>query len=176
MKDKMATVRSEYSFNQFDTVLQKFAHEVAKEVVTTLDTVHGRIDFRDHGIAYLETDKYNIRFSAARISFSRHGQDDYFSFEIEEKLYATSNHQTKISYTVSVGGHWEKDKGYVEDDNHKTKEKKRGEEILELIEQLMTTNAMKPEPRFSLSDMVQGKKDGAKDANVLRDTQDDLRY
>ena len=161
----MVTVRSEYSFDQFDTVLQKFAHEVAKEVVTSLNTVHGRIDFRDHGIAYVETDKYIIRFSAARISFSRHGQDDYFSFEIEEKLYATSSHQTKISYTVQVKSHYDKNKGeygeYVEDESRKAKEKKRGEEILEFIEQLMTTSAMKPEPRFSLSDMVQNKRNTA---------------
>jgi len=153
----MVTVRSEYSFEQFDTVLQKFAHEVAKEVVTSLNTVHGRIDFRDHGIAYIETDKYSIRFSAAMISFSRHGKDEYWGFEIEEKLYATSSHRTKLSYAVSVGGHYEEGKGYIEDGDRKAKEKKRGAEILEFIEQLMTASAMKPEPRFSLSDMVQDK-------------------
>jgi hypothetical protein len=147
---QMATLRSEYGFDQFDTVLQKFAHEIAVEAVTSLSTEHGRIDFRHHGLAYIETDKYIIRFSPSRISFSRQEQKDYFAFEIEEKLYATSNHRTKISYTVSVGGHWEKDKGYVEDDNRKTKEKKRGEEILSFINELMTENNMKPVPRYSL--------------------------
>jgi hypothetical protein len=164
----MVTVRSEYSFDQFDTVLQKFAHEVAKEVVTSLNTVHGRIDFRQHGIAYIETDKYSIRFSAARISFSRRGKDEYWGFEIEEKLYATSNHQTKISYTVQVASHFDRNKGeygeYVEDESRKAKEKKRGEEILEFIEQLMAENAIKPVPRFSLSDVVQ--KDRVKNAKV----------
>ena len=151
----MVTVRSEYSFGQFDTVLQKFAHEIAVEVVTSLNIKHGRVDFRDHGIAYIETDQYTIRFSPSNISFSRKGQEDYFGFDIEEKEYATSNHRTKLSYFVQVEGHMEKDR-YVED-NRKTKEKKRGAEILEFIEQLMTASAMKPEPRFSLSGMVQGK-------------------
>jgi len=152
----MVTVRSEYSFDQFDTVLQKFAHEIAVEVVTSLNIKHGRIDFRDHGIAYIETDQYTIRFSPLRISFSRGGQNDYFGFEIEEKLYATSSHRTKLSYAVSVGGRYEGGK-YVGDGDQKAKEKKRGEEILEFIEQLMTASAMKPEPRFSLSDMVQSR-------------------
>lgn len=152
----MVTVRSGYSFEQFDTVLQKFAHEIAVEVVTSLNMKHGRIDFRDHGIAYIETDQYNIRFSPSRISFSREGQTDYFGFELEEKLYATSSHRTKLSYAVSVGGHYEEGKGYVED-NRKAKEKKRGEEILKFIEKLMTASAMKPEPRFSLAEMVQDK-------------------
>ena len=151
----MVTVRSEYSFDQFDTVLQKFAHEIAVEVVTSLNIKHGRIDFRDHGIAYIETDQYTIRFSPLRISFSREGQNDYFGFEIEEKLYATSSHRTKLSYAVSVGGRYEGGK-YVEDDR-KAKEKKRGVEILEFIEQLMTASGMKPEPRFSLSEMVQSR-------------------
>jgi hypothetical protein len=47
----MATLRSEYGFDQFDTVLQKFVHEIAVEVVTNLSTEHGRIDFRHHGLA-----------------------------------------------------------------------------------------------------------------------------
>ena len=153
----MVTVRSGYSFEQFYTVLQKFAHKVAKEVVANLDTTRGRINFDDHCIALLETDKYDIRFSGqSRISFSRHGKDEYWGFEIEEKLYATSSHRTKLSYAVSVGGHYEEGKGYVED-NRKAKEKKRGEEILKFIEKLMTASAMKPEPRFSLAGMVQDK-------------------
>lgn len=152
----MVTVRSEYSFDQFYTVLQKFAHEVSKKVVAKLDISHGRINFGHHCITLLETDKYDIRFSGqSRISFSRKDKDKYWGFELEEKLYATSNHRTKLSYAVSVGSHLEGEK-YVED-NRKAKEKKRGEEILKFIEQLMTASAMKPEPRFSLAEMVQSR-------------------
>lgn len=154
----LVTVRSGYSFDQFYTVLQKFAHEVAKEVVVNLSTTGGRIMFGYQSISLLETDKYSIRFSGqSRISFSRHNEDEYWGFEVEEKLYATSNHRTKLSYSVSVGGHYEEGKGYVEDGDRKAKEEKRGVEILEFIERLMTENAMKPKPRFSLSDMVQNR-------------------
>jgi hypothetical protein len=127
-----------------------FAHERAVEAVANLNIKHGRIDFRDHGIAYLETDQYVIRFSPSRISFSRGGQKDYFSFEIEEKFYATSNHRTKISYAISAEGHWVEGKGYVKDGGHKAKEKKRGKEILAFLTELMTENNMKPVPRYSL--------------------------
>jgi hypothetical protein len=150
----MATLRSEYGFDQFDSVLQKFAHEKAVEAVTSLNITHGRIDFRDHGIAYLQTDQYSIRFFPSRISFSREGQKDYFSFDIEEKAYATSNHRTKISFTVQVKSHYDRNEGeyggFVEDESRRAKEKKRREEIFKFLNELMIENNMKPVPRFSI--------------------------
>jgi hypothetical protein len=51
---------------------------------------------------------------------------------------------------VYVEGHWDKDKGYIKDGTQKAKEKKRGEEILSFLNELMTENNMKPVPRYSL--------------------------
>ncbi|MGD0495467.1 MAG: hypothetical protein ABSB28_05440 [Candidatus Bathyarchaeia archaeon] len=146
----MPTIRSEYGFDQFTTLLQKFAYEVAMDAVTDLRHDHVRIDIGGHRFQYVDTGKYMLRFSPSRISFMKQDKTDHWSFEIEEKLYMTSNHRTKISFIVAVESVYdEKTQRYIEHDRRE-KEKAREKEIREFIEKMMTQNSMKPMPRFSL--------------------------
>jgi hypothetical protein len=94
----MATLRSEYSFEQFETVLQRFAHEIAMDAVQTLS--HGRVQMTIDGRRFIliDTEKFLLRFGSINIGFWQKANGiPSFGFDIEEKLYATSNHQTKIA-------------------------------------------------------------------------------
>ena len=104
----------------------------------------------------VETDKYSISFYANHIGFSRHTDREYWGFDVEEKEYITSNHRTKISFFVQVEGKYEKSGEYIEIDRPE-KERKRSEEILTFIRELMTEAGIKPIPRFTLKDKASKK-------------------
>jgi len=154
----MVTVRSLYSFEQFEKVLQKFAHEVAIDAVTNLNQGRARIQTTSSNeFERVETEQYLFSFYASRIGFMKMTKTkkdtEYFGFDIEEKEYQNSNHRTKISYTVQiehalVGNDW------VEKENRKEKERIRGDEILAFIEKLMQENEITPVARFNLKQMA----------------------
>lgn len=148
----MVTIRSEYSFDQFETVLQKLAHEIAVEAITNLN--QGRIRIQtssSNRFERLETDKYTFSFYSVHIGFSRQDdRRDHWGFDIENKEYITSNHRTKLSFFVQVDGEY-KDGKYVEK-GRPEKEHKRAEEIRKFVQDLMDKNGIKIEPRFQLKD------------------------
>ncbi len=151
----MPTLRSEYGFDQFETVLQKFAHEMAVNAVTTLEQGRVRIDISSSNrFQTVETGKYVIRFYADHIGFVRHSDHRDWAFDVEEKEYITSNHRTKISYAVMVEGKYDEETGKYVEVGRAEKEQKRAAEILEFIQKLMTENQIKPVPRFTLKQVA----------------------
>jgi len=157
----MVTVRSLYSFDQFETVLQKLAHEIAIDAVTNLDQGRMRITTTSNGkLEHMETEQYGFSFYASRIGFvkmtktknSKTYDTEYFGFSVEEKEYQNSNHRTKISYEVAnTGGKYVEGRGWVADPKYKEKQRIRGEEINAFIEKLMQENKIVPVARFNLS-------------------------
>jgi hypothetical protein len=133
-------MRSLFSFDQFEQVLQKLAHTIAIEAITNL---RGDIRIVVHGgrLSQVETDKHSISFYAKHASyFERPGKkyEDWWGFDVEEKLYSTSDHSTKISFNAYEG-----------------KEKETAEKITDFIEKLMSEASIKPVPRFSLTEHTQ---------------------
>lgn len=131
----MPIFRSLYNLEQFETVLQKMAHAVASEAVNTL--IHGwvRIEVFGEKFKIVSTNEYTFRFYPKHVFFTskvREGQG-YFEFSVEKKLYLTSNHSTKISYTA--------------DGNNQEERLKR---VKAFIDKLMADADIKPIPRFSL--------------------------
>lgn len=134
----MPTIRSEYSIEQFEEVLQRLAHKTAVDAVTNLN--RGDVRIRIHGprLTHVETSNYTFRFYASHMSYSVHPGGSYkhwWSFDVEEKEYLTSNHRTKISFEASGGEESEEDE----------------KRIKAFIEGLMAEASMKPIPRFKLS-------------------------
>lgn len=131
----MTTIRSHFSFEQFEQVLQKLAHEEAIEAATELQDV--KLTIRSGRIREIETDNAHIRFFASHMTYYVQGSPvkkiderwrecpkceygwttathcptcgeetqptyrttypDALGFDVEQKLYMTSNHRTKIS-------------------------------------------------------------------------------
>ena len=155
----MVTVRSLYSFDQFEKVMQKFAHEVAIDAVTNLDQGRTRIQTRSNDeFERVETEQYTFTFYASHMGFLKTTKTgshayEYFGFDAEEKEYTNSNHSTKVSYTVHVEGEYIEGRGYVESANRKEKERVRGEEINLFIEKLMQENKITPVARFNFKQM-----------------------
>jgi hypothetical protein len=134
----MPTIRSEFNFEQFETVLQKIAHDIAIKAVTN---PKGRIRITTYSngkLGIVETDDFIIHFYASHISYSEGSWSKgiAWGFDVEEKLYSTSNHCTKISFYAPEG-----------------KEKEVAEKITEFIDKIMAASSIKPVPRFSLSQL-----------------------
>jgi len=125
------TLRSEFSFEQFETVMQKLAHEIALD---NLKELKGDLRIVAHGsrLSEVATDGISIRFYTHHLSYSRQGKDysKWFGFDIEDKEYTTSSHRSKISL-------WASD------------EKSAEKQVTEFISQIMAD--VTPTPRFSLS-------------------------
>jgi len=100
-----------------------------------------------------------IRFYAQHLSYSQHegqGHDTkWWGFDIEEKLFMTSDHCTKISFFSPEVGVKYDDKWNKSINQKKTEaeKKKREKKILDFIEKLMADANIKPVPRFSLKQM-----------------------
>jgi hypothetical protein len=151
----MPTIRSEHGFDQFETVLQKFAHNVAVEAVTMLNQGRVRIEISSSNtFQRVETDHCTIRFYADHIGFTRQNGRDYWGFDVEDKEYVSSNHRTKISYAIMVEGKLDEETGKYIEVGRAEKEHKRATEILEFIQKLMIESQIKPVPRFSLRQFV----------------------
>lgn len=136
----MPTLRSLFSFEQFEGVLQKLAHEIAIDAVANLQ---GEVRVVVHGgrISVVETDKYAIVFYANHIAYTEKStRYTWWSFDVEEKLYTTSNHSTKISYYAPEG-----------------KDKEITEKITQFIDKIMADASIKPVPRFTLANVAKKK-------------------
>jgi len=119
-------IRSEYTIEQFEEAFQRFAHSIPKFRKVVCEDFTITFDYDEEG-------------KPRRIAFGFHkktGKKDkwgyeeveYWGFEIEKRLYATSPHATKIDFGPYPG---------VE------------AKVKEFIRQVMGDT--KPEPRFSLT-------------------------
>jgi len=156
VSETLPTVRSEFSFQQFEERLQNYAYKLACDVISDPEQ-HGRIRIIMNGrrLQEIETAEFTIRFYAKHASFQRnkkmHRHDyDYTvaecGFDVEDKEYTTSNHRSKISY---YGSDMTKPKpGTYE---YETDEKRAAEikqAVLDFIDKLMA--GVQIEPRFTL--------------------------
>lgn len=135
----MATIRSKFSLDQFELVLQQLAHKIAIDAVTTLERGDVRISIHGSRISDVETSKHSIRFYAKHIGYTEKSTrtSSYWGFDVEEKFYITSNHCSKISF-------------WAPEDKMEKAEK----QIMAFIEKLMAEASITPIPRFSLKDYV----------------------
>ena len=136
----MPTLRSLFNFEQFEGVLQKLAHEIAMEAITNLQG-DIRIDVHGGRLSTVETSKHLIRFYATHLSYSEHEHghswEHSWGFDVEDKLYLTSNDCTKISFYAPEG-----------------KEKEVVEKITQFIDKIMAEASIKPVPRFALAKLA----------------------
>lgn len=136
------TIRSHFSFEQFEGVFQKLAHKIAVEAVTKMNKGTVRIDIHGSRLSTvaLRSGGVKIRFFAAHLKYEHAPEgswDEWWGFDIEKKFYLTSSHKTKISFWAPDG-----------------KEKERKEKITKFLDELMTEAGIKPVPRFSLANHV----------------------
>lgn len=157
--NNVPTIRSHYSFEQFEAVLQKLAHEMALDALKMLKG-ELRIIAHSSRLNEVQANNIEIRFYASHLSFSKHTRktEDGIAFEIENKEYSTSNHRSKISYFVSEAY----EKGLYDPDpkiraateaaveqKSKEKAKQKEKQITEFLDKLM--QGIKHEPRFKLA-------------------------
>ena len=139
----MPTIRSHFSFKQFERVFQKLAHEIAVDAVTNMNKGRVRINISGNRLSEVSINSGSlaIKFYAKHLTYSHSPEeawDEWWGFDIEEKLYLTSNHSTKISFYAPEG-----------------KEKERAEKITKFIDKIMAE--VKIIPRFSLRDLPQSE-------------------
>ena len=140
----MTTLRSEYSFEQFEEVLQNLAHRIALDAVESLDKGDVRIVIHGPRFSRVETGKCSMNFYAKHASYYETPTlkyKDWWGFDVEEKLYMTSNHRSKISFVEGT-------------DTSETEMKKK--RIVEFMDELMAEAGIKPVPRFSLTKYAKG--------------------
>ncbi|MEA2090400.1 MAG: hypothetical protein U9O89_06575 [Thermoproteota archaeon] len=129
----MPTIRSHYRYEQFEEVLQQLAHKLAKKIVEDLPET-AEIKIRGQKLDRVVTDDFSIRFFSKRAKVVKNlTSDDWFGFEVEKKLYTTSNHCSKISF-------------WAPEDEEAAKKK----QIEEFIEKIMSEAGVTPVARFSL--------------------------
>ena len=135
----MPTIRSHFSFQQFEEALQKLAHKIAIEGVTDLNRGDIRVVAYGNRFSRVDVGGLEIRFYAKHASYyvePSRNYKEWWGFDVEEKLYLTSNHCSKISFVAG-------------ENDVKTAEKKK--KISEFIARMMSEAGMKPVPRFSLA-------------------------
>ena len=132
------------------------AHKAAIEAVTKLES--GDILVKAYSPGRLSEVKdgiHEFRFYAKHLSYAyrpdgTYSHPNYMSFDVEEKLYLTSNHCTKISFFVpEVWRENPEEAAAINTKRRKHTEKK----ILAFIEKIMAAANIKPVPRFSLKQM-----------------------
>jgi len=103
-----------------------------------------RIIVYDGRLSTVETSKHSIRFFANHIAYAEHPAprrwEESWGFDVEDKLYLTSNDCSKISYYAPEG-----------------KEKKITEKITRFIDKIMAEASIKPVPRFTLRNKISKK-------------------
>lgn len=132
------TLRSHFNFEQFQKVLQKQAHRIAIDAVKNLDQGDVRIQIHGHRFSAFETSHITIRFYANHASYYEQptkSYKDWWGFDVEEKLFMTSNHSTKISFANG-------------DNKAETAAKKK--KIEDFIEEMMSESGMQVISRFTL--------------------------
>jgi len=135
----MPTIRSEFNIEQFEEVLRKLAHEIALDAVKNLNQGDVRIQIYGPRFSIVETGKVQIRFYANHISYYEQPTRNRaygWGFDVEDKLYLTSSHSTKISFYAP-----------------ESREKEFSEKITVFIDKIMAEASIKPVPRFKLADV-----------------------
>lgn len=95
----MGTIRSEYSIEQFEAALQRFAHQLPS-IMQRIDEIHVR---SENMVVDLEF-RYGVKGEIAKIYVSFYKRDkpdswgELLSFTVEPKDYVDSPHITKIHY------------------------------------------------------------------------------
>jgi len=164
----LTTIRSHFSYEQFESVFQQLAHKIAIKAVKNLQDA--KIQIRKGKISLLETAREEIRFYASRISYYEYGkpQKRFSGFYACPKCGIWSSKKEKCPhcdvemekyfdtvYPESFGFEIE-EKLYL-DSNHRTKisllrdDTAAIERSKRFIDKLMAEQ--KPEPRFSLSSL-----------------------
>jgi len=132
------TIRSYFTFEQFEEVLQKLAHQQALDAVKSLAQGDVRIQIYGRRFSVLETNRVTIRFYAKHVSYYEQptkSYKDWWGFDVEEKLFLTSNHSTKISFMAG---------------NNSRETAAKQKKVGEFIDKLMSESGMQIIPRFSL--------------------------
>jgi len=121
----MPTIRSKFTVEQFERVLQKLAHEFPRFHNVSTDDYDLTFYYDDDG----KPRRISVQFHKRTGKKDRWGypEVEYWSFSIEPKLYTTSDDITKITY------------GYEE----------KEEKIRKFIEEIMKGQEIIP--RFTLS-------------------------
>jgi len=168
----LVTIRSHFSFEQFEQAFQQLTHKIALETVKKPQKVKGKaaIDIYNGKIILVKTDNEEIRFRASRISYYEYGKPEkrFSGFYACPKCGIWSSKKEKCPYCdVEMEKYWEtvypesfgfeiEEKLYL-DSNHRTKITLLvdGEAAIErsrrFIDKLMAEQ--KPKPRFSLSSL-----------------------
>ena len=128
----MPTIRCEYTIEQFEDALQKFAHSFPKFSVVRTDEWDLTFHYDEGKIRKISVKRSKI------IGKNKWGYDyyEYTQFTVEPKLYADSPHSTKITFPG-----WDGEEG-----------QKR---ITALVKELM--GSVEPEPRFSIEGYLKVK-------------------
>ena len=157
------TIRSEFSFKQFEEKLQKYAYQLACDAVSDPEK-HGRITIKMSGfrMSFIETNEFTIKFFARHASLERNekrkatwGSEEFYNvpvwgFDVEDKEYMDSNHRSKLSYYGLDMILYDAKKGHSETNRKKAEEIKQT--VFDFISKLM--EGVKAEPRFSLAAQV----------------------
>jgi hypothetical protein len=135
----MPTIRCEYSIEQFEEVLQKFAHSFPKFDVVRAGGWDLSFHYDDEG----RIRKISVRRTKV-VGKSKWGYDqiDITQFTVEPKLYLDSPHSTKVTFPSS----------WSEEEEWGTVYK-----VIALINEIM--GSVKPEPRFSAEEFLSAKKE-----------------
>jgi len=153
------TIRSHFTFAQFEEALRKLAYQKAVEALQTMNNRTLVIKAFGKRLDTVETDGILIRFYAAHASYTQYGsRDKYgadtFNFDIEEKLYTDSDHSSKITF-ATIGKYERVEDGEGGWDYKMAPGKKKQEaerkRIMEFIDELMA--GVKTKPRFSLENI-----------------------
>jgi hypothetical protein len=95
----LGTIRSEYSIEQFEAAMQRFAHQIPS-MMQRIDEIHVR---SENMVVDLEFN-YGVKGEIVKISVSYYKRDkpdswgELLIFTIEPKEYIDSPHITKIHY------------------------------------------------------------------------------
>lgn len=138
--EKIQTIRSLFNFEQFEEVMQEIAYKIATDAL--MKPLQGDIRIVIYGgrLSTVETNSHLIRFYAKHLYYGEHHGHSWnpsWGFDVEQKLYTTSSHSTKISFYAPEG-----------------KEKEIAEKITEFIDKIMAEASIKPVPRFTLKNRI----------------------
>jgi len=137
----MPTIRSEFTIEQFERAFQNRAYQLALDAVQKLPaqskSPYNNLQITAAGptLELVSTSEETINFKNGIWYSKSPRHSNGLSFTVEEKIYANTNHSSKISFYC--------DEKEVKD----TKSK-----IQTFIDELMA--GIKPEPRFSLKQLV----------------------
>jgi len=88
----MPTLRSEFTIDQFEQVLQKFAHEQLRFLRVRTEEVEISFYYNEEGVPR------RIRVGQFKRTGKGEYDYDYYGFTVEPKAYDTSSHSTKVTF------------------------------------------------------------------------------